>query len=392
MTERVNILVGLNHGVAFDRRAFVGIATLANERGNVRLFERLSKVPWERAVRDRGIHGLIVGRNYEPDRAQLNALGIPFVSLADVANIADNEYVVAVDDQAVGAAAARHFLDAGYQQCAVAWPGAFRSFRTRIGSFIDDIHAAERVCVVGPPISPERAKVYESFDDETSWSADAGPWLAELPKPVAVFAPNDYHARVVVNVAQEAGLRVPDDVAVLGVNDDDVYCMSTQPQLSSVITPGRQIGTLALETLLRVIRGEDGVQRRTLLPPPGVAMRGSSSSFALQDPDVIAAVRYIRENVGKRFTVNHVASHVLVSRRTLERRFISTLSHTIQEEMRRTKLHRAKQLLADTDLPYADVARRCGFAHQQQLNRAIKVATSQTPAQYRRTARAHRAS
>jgi LacI family transcriptional regulator len=398
MRRTFNILVGCNHTVAFDRRAFMGIATLANERHDVRLFEHLSDVAWATVVRSSGIHGIIAARLYAGVQNDLNKLRIPFVSLADVPQIAANEYVVAMDETAIGSVAARYFLDAGYRHFAVCIrPGLLAPFGVRVGSFANAVGAAGRTCVTGPPAARPRsarqrpAKAADAdFEDETSWAADAAAWIAALPKPLAVFAPYDYHARVVVNVAQQAGLRVPDDVAVVGVDDDEVYCMTTSPQLSSVVTPGRQVGQVALSTLLKVLQGERNVPKRTLIRPPTVLVRGSSSDFALQNEDVIAAVRFIREHAAQGVRVDQVADRVLVSRRTLERRFMTTLSHTVRDEIQRAKINLAKRLLIDTDLPYRDVARRSGIGAQQRLNRLIKSATGQTPVQFRAAARQYR--
>jgi LacI family transcriptional regulator len=390
MRRTFNVLVGCNHTVAFDRRAFMGIATLANERRDVRLFEHLSDVAWRDVVRSSCIHGIIVARLYTGIQADLARLGIPFVSLADVAEIAANEYVVAMDENAIGAAAARYFLGAGYRNFAVCIrPGLLAPFGVRVGSFTRAVEAGGCDCVIGPA-GPKRRAAKDDFEDETTWAADAAKWIAGLPKPLAVFAPYDYHARVVVNVAQQVGLRVPDDVAVVGVDDDEVYCMTTSPQLSSVVTPGRQVGQLALSTLIKVLQGERNVPKRTLVKPPTIIVRGSASDFALQNEDVIAAVRFIREHAAHGVRVDQVANHVLVSRRTLERRFMATLSHTVRDEIQRAKISLAKRLLIDTDLPYRDVARRSGIGAQQRLNRLIKSATGQTPVQFRTAARQYR--
>ena len=389
MVRRFNILLGINHTVAFDRRAFEGIALHADERGDVRLIEKLSQSPWPEIVRASKIDGIIVSRKYEDAQSELNALGVPFVSLSDTPTPVEQEYIVAMNEAAIGRTAARHFLDAGYQNLAVCVrPGILLSLSMRIASFIDEVKAAGWPCAVGP-LTTAAAPSQDTFEDETSWAAEAGAWLGQLPRPLAVFAPYDYHARVVVNVARSADLRVPDDVAVLGVDNDELYCMTTSPKLSSVITPGRQVGQQALALLLDVLAGK-AAPRRTLVDPPGIMLRGSSSDFALEDQDVIAAVRFIRDNAARNVSVDQVAHGVALSRRTLERRFMATLNHTIRDEIRRAKVNRAKRLLIDTDLPYSEIARLSGLVLQQQLNRLIKLDTGQTPVQFRQAARQYR--
>jgi LacI family transcriptional regulator len=390
MVRKFNILVGLNHSIAFDRRTFDGIATLSNERGDVHLMEKALETPLIHAIQAPQIDGLIVSRMYEPDRGILDKFGIPFVSVADTADVTRFQYIVANNEDAIGRMAARHFLDAGYQHFAVfARPDVLQTLSARIDAFMSEVEAAGHPCETWPH-RRETSQPADRREEESAWTAGAEKWLTELPKPLAVFAPYDYHARVAVNVAQSAGLRVPDDVGVLGVDDDDLYCMTTSPQLSSVITPGRQVGQQALTVLLDVLSGGKEVPRRTLIPPPGIMVRGSSSDFALQDADVIAAVRFIRENASRGLTVGRVVDHVLLSRRTLERRFFMTLSRTIRDEIRQAKINCAKRLLIDTDLSYAEVARKSGLLQQQQLSRLIKLATGSTPVQFRQAARMYR--
>jgi LacI family transcriptional regulator len=387
VARRLNILLGLNYSIAFDRRAFDGIAALTNERDDIKLTEMTADSPVLDEVRASKADGLIVSRMYN---SALSGLGIPAVCLCDVPNQAENEYVVAVDEGSIGSLAVRHFLDAGFEHFAVfARPDAHKELARRIQSFISEVQDAGRECVAGPCL-PGCVPNSPSPTDDVEWKSIAGTWLGNLPKPLAVFAPYDSHARVAVNAAKSVGLRVPEDVAVLGVDDDDTYCMTTSPQLSSVITPGRQVGEEALRLLLKVLTGAQRVPQRTFVPAPGIVVRGSSSDFALQDAEVIAGVRYIRENIASGVTVDKVAEHLLLSRRTLERRFMMALKHTVQEEIRRAQVNRAKRLLIDTDLMYSEVARKSGLVWQQRLNRLIKLATGQTPAQFRRAARLYR--
>lgn len=388
--DNFRILLDLELAYAFDRRAFAGITAAANENGHTRLVRRMNRNRWDVIVRDHPVDGVIVPRLTEAEQRDLIATGLPFVCLADVPGEAPNQYIVAMDEAAIGASAAQYFLEANFQNFACfGRPNALRYFSRRLGSFAEGASAAGYTCAYGPPSDGLPIRQNGEVEDENGWDSEAEAWFRALPKPVAVFTPSDAYAQVAVFAAREAGLRVPDDVAVLGVDDDDVYCMTTSPQLSSVITPGWQVGKDALELLLDVLAGKK-MPHRTMVAPAGIVARGSTSDFALQDQDVIAAVRFIRERAVRGITVGQVADHVALSLRTLERRFLATLNHTVQDEIRRAKVNRAKRLLIDTDLPFVEVARLSGIVQQSQLNRLVKMDTGQTPKEFRASSRASR--
>jgi DNA-binding LacI/PurR family transcriptional regulator len=152
MVENFRILLDLELAYVFDRRAFAGITALANENGHIRLVRRMNRSPWEATLRDRPVDGIIVPRLTEAERLELLAIGLPFVCLADVGGEAPNQYVVAMDEAAIGAAAAQYFLDSGFQNFAVfARPNARRYFTRRLGSFAEGASAAGYACVSGPP-------------------------------------------------------------------------------------------------------------------------------------------------------------------------------------------------------------------------------------------------
>ena len=396
MSRTLHIVLSLDQAVAFDRRAFDGITSLANERRDIRLLRREYGGPLQHGFAKRKIDGVILARIVEPDvLPQLARMDIPFVALTNSPPVSQkNAYVVGMDEAAIGQMAAQHFLEAGYRNFVVVCRSSVREFfGQRIGAFVRAVEDAGFPCDVGPPdlMPPDSAAAgYVDVDELGVWDSELDAFLQRLPKPLAVFTPYDYYAQVAVNAARSVGLRVPDDVAVVGVDDDELYCMTTSPQLCSVITPGRQIGQQGLALLLDVLDGKANVPQRTLVKPPGIMFRGSSTESALADPDVISAVRYIRENAARGISVGQVAQHVLLSRRTLERRFMSTINHTIRDEIRRAKINDAKRLLTDTDLPFVEVARRSGLVQQQQLSRLIKQATGQTPVQFRRSTRTHR--
>ncbi len=209
-------------------------------------------------------------------------------------------------------------------------------------------------------------------------------WLRALPKPVGVFACHDVWGFQATEACRLTDLRIPDDVALLGVDNDDLLCELARPSLSSVAIPAERIGYEAAALLDRLLAGARPPKQPLLIPPLGIMTRQSSDVLALDDPDVAGAVRFIREHAHVPIRVEDVLREVPVSRRALERRFRKAVNRRIGEEIRRTHLERAKTLLAGTDLLMADVAGQAGFSDSRHLSVVFRQETGATPTAYRR--------
>jgi LacI family transcriptional regulator len=215
-------------------------------------------------------------------------------------------------------------------------------------------------------------------------------WLRGLPKPVGVLACYDVRGQQVLEACQEAGLAVPEEVAVIGVHNDDLLCELCDPPLSSVMPDARRAGYEAAQLLERMMAGETLPVTTRLIEPLGVAARQSTDVVAVADARVAAAVRFIRERAGQGIDVGDVLRAVPMSRTLLERRFKQLLGHTPHEHIQRVRLERVKTLLATTELGIGTIAERVGFEHAEYLSVAFRRATGLTPRAYRsehRTAR-----
>ncbi len=175
----------------------------------------------------------------------------------------------------------------------------------------------------------------------------------------------------------------------MGVDNDDLLCELARPSLSSVALPSEQIGMQAAALLARLLGGEKPPCAPLLLPPREVVVRQSSDTLAIDDSDVAAAVRFIRDHASRPIRVADVLEAVPVSRRGLERRFRKTIHRGIWEEIHRTHLERGKALLAGSDIPMSEVARRAGFTDSRQLSVVFRQETGLTPTAYRRQFRGH---
>ena len=208
-------------------------------------------------------------------------------------------------------------------------------------------------------------------------------WLEKLPKPIGILAHNDIRGRHLVDACRRIGIAIPDDVAVLGVDNELPHCEMSNPPLSSIITDAERIGYEAGSLLDQLMNGRDPIPKRLLIPPLGIVVRPSTDVTATADQHVARAVRYIREHVGDEIDVGDILRHVGISRTALDKRFLKALGHTPHEEIRRIRLKRARELLAESDLKLEIIAERCGFRHGEYLGAVFRGEFGQTPGEFR---------
>jgi len=285
-------------------------------------------------------------------------------------------------DDLVGRLAAEHLLDRGYRHyAAVSYPHHGASV-ARLTAYRD------RLAEAG--FTPAEAP-HPSFRDQASHPAavteaveTAVAWLGELPTPVAVFCTVDAIAYWTSEACRVAGLRVPEDVALLGVDNDELYCEMAFPPLSSIQAAAEQVGVEAAALLDRMIAGEPPPDAPVLLPPVGVVTRQSTDIVAIDDPDVAAVLRFIREHTGEAVGVEDALAETRVSRRLIEQRFKAALGRTPLQEIHRVRIERAKHLLASTDRTVAEVAADCGFGSMKRLEVNFRRLVGEPPSAYRK--------
>ena len=212
-------------------------------------------------------------------------------------------------------------------------------------------------------------------------------WLLELPRPCAVFVSNDISARTVTNASALLGIRVPEELSILSVDNDEFECLFTSPTLSSIEIPGIQIGRLAARTLQELMEGTNARVSGSQLPPTHVIERQSTDLVATDDPAVRNAVAFIRAHYQEQLSVDQIAETAGCSRRTLERRFRNALDRTVHDELTRQRLKRSRRLLRETDLSVEAISERTGFTDQRRLNLVFKQNFGATPLEFRRSLR-----
>lgn len=288
---------------------------------------------------------------------------------------------IGIDDHVVGELAARHFLDRGLRSFAcighpahgasIARELSFRTTLLKHGCGSDRYHVNP-----GQPFDPTCATPV--------LGRDIGAWLKRLPRPTGIFCANDILASQLIECCRQQGVAVPEHVAILGVDNDDLLCGLARPPLSSIALPDQEVGVQAAIHLDRLLRGERKVLAKPLLLAPlQVVSRRSTDLSAMPDAVVAQACGFIQAQAHRRLSVSDVANEVGVGRRTLERRFSAVLGRGLAEEIRRCHVERAKDLLADLHLTTATVAARTGFGSAKQFTAAFRAVTGITPRMFR---------
>ncbi len=324
----------------------------------------------------------ILCRPTDPALARrLKQMKVPTVDLNDLFEDLKLPWVGS-NHQAIGRLGANHFVER-----------AFRNFA--FCGFSNELWAAQRrdgfrsVVEKGNPSIP----IYESpwrGPKVSRWDLEIkriGKWLASLPKPIGVMACNDARALHLLDACQQAGILVPEEVAVVGVDNEEIFCELCNPALSSVAPDPERIGYQAAELLAQLMSGQAPSSRRIFVDPVRVVTRRSSDTLAIKDRTVAAAIRYINEQALHGCTVTDVVKFVGSSRSFLERSFRQILNRSPQAEIRRIQLNRIKQLLAETNYTLEKISELAGFEHPEYMSVVFKRLSLQTPGQYRKQMR-----
>jgi LacI family transcriptional regulator len=217
---------------------------------------------------------------------------------------------------------------------------------------------------------------------QESWE-DSGPelatWLSSLSRPTGLMIASDQLGPHCLEACRSNGIIVPDDIGVVGVDNDEPLCEVSDPPLSSVWPNHRQVGYEAARLLDAMMRQSPRAKTPILLPPKGVHARGSTDSLAVDDRNVAQSLRFIREHACEDIEVNDVVRTVPISRTVLQRLFRDLLGRSIHDEIIRVRLGRARQWLQETELPLVEIAERAGFRHQEYMGAVFRLRLGITP-------------
>ena len=290
---------------------------------------------------------------------------------------------VSTNNRQIAVLAADHLLQRGLQHfayCGVLTRTIDPWNRQRRQTFVEQLRQRGQHCAVYTG-RHSAAHSWEQLQEKL------GSWLMSLPKPVGLMAANDARARHVLEACRRLQLRVPDDVAVIGVDNDELICNLANPPLTSIVQGTEEIGYQAAVLLDRTIARQQPRLVQLEIDPVAVITRQSTDLVATEDTVVSLAVLYIRQHACQGIQVTDVARQAGVSRSTLDGRFRHVVGRTVRAEIERIQLDAAQQLLVTTSLSVDEIARRAGFSSAQYMNAVFRRTLRQTPGHYRRGAR-----
>ena len=229
----------------------------------------------------------------------------------------------------------------------------------------------------------ERMWIDEAFD--ISAKRKIKEWLGKLEKPVGILITTDRFYHHILPLCQELGLRIPQDVAIIGVNNNSDCCTLSEITLSSIDTNRYQIGWCIGEMLESIIRGDSVRQKEVLIDPKGVVLRDSSSFIATKDRLVATALSMIMERAREHLTVKEVAEQLQVSRSNLDKRFKKALGITAGKAIELQRIKHIRKMLLETTFSLARISEMTGFSRQPHFTRYFKHLNGMTPSAYRQS-------
>ena len=377
-SQRIGLLLRPDH--AHHREIALGAVEYQRANSHIQIvgdsFHPL--VSWDH-LKDFDGDAIVAIANSQQELQQLEESNIPFV-LAGARFIDSRFPVVASNNLLVGELAANHLHSCGLKNFMFVGSLNWDDERLRYQGFQEQLKVLGAACAFG-----ECAEIDFPFSDEVNSSKESVSRLVELiqneSKPLGLFCPNSFIARTALFAATRIGLKVPDDIAIIAVNNDPLLCETTNPPLSTIIQPSRQIGFHAVAILNECLQGEKA--RHLMLPPKRISVRRSSDVLMVGNEIVEKALRFIRDHCRFQIEISEIAEHVGVSRRTLEMRFRETLQSSPHQELLRTRLDLAKSLLLDSEIPITQIAMSTGFGSSQVFSTTFKKQTGQTPTQFR---------
>lgn len=387
MSDRKRVMLLIESSRAYGRGCLLGVAAYVRSHGrwSVLHIERGLTEALPRFLQSWKGDGIIARIENEKIAHAVAELGVPAVDLRGSHRPAGGA-MLDTDPRIATRMAAEHFLDIGFRNFAyIGYPGVDFSDR-RIAAFREYLHGRGLQVSVYAPV-----RHLPSHTDVLGWEARgelegeaiAG-WLQSLPRPLAVFACNDVRGRQIIEACNESGLSVPEEVAVIGVDDDEVICELCSPPLSSVQPDTMRLGYEGAALLDAMMEGEPAPEETIFIPPKGIARRLSSEATAIDDREVASAMQIIRDHACEGLTVQDMVAQLNISRSTLERRFCTAFGRSPATEIERVRMSRAKLLLMETRYKLSKIAVLTGYGTASQFATAFKRNTGITPGDFRK--------
>jgi LacI family transcriptional regulator len=372
---------------AYGRGLLRGVAQYNRERGGWSTYFQPHGLddPAPRWLKDWKGDGILARIENRRMAETVLKAGVPTVNLRHTLPGLDLPFIGA-DNLAIARHAAQHLLERGFRQFAFCGipRGKHPAMDLRCAHFQQIIEKAGARC----DVFLRAARHNRPWEHEQKKLAD---WLRSLSKPVGVMACNDDRGLEVLDACRRAGILVPDEMAVIGVENDEHLCNLAIPPLTSIDMNAERIGYEGAALLERLMAGRRPPSRPRQVAPRGIITRRSTDVLAVEDPDIARALRFIRENACRGIRTVDVLAHVSVSRASLAPRFKRLFGEdgrTIHREIQRVQIERVKELLSTTDMPIKQISQAAGFRYVQYMTRLFRRTTGHTPARFRRRSRA----
>lgn len=377
MASRPSVALLVESSNAYARNMLRGISAYIREHESWSVFfKELDRggEPPEEFESWRGT-GIIARIENEQIASVVREKKVPVVDVS-AARLVENVPWVETDDEAIAQMAFDHLRERGLKHYAFCGYPQFNWSTWRRDQFVKIVRKSGFDCSVYDACSAHPQQWRGELNDLARW-------VESLPKPVGIMACYDIRARLLLDACRQIEAAVPEQIAVIGVDNDQTICDLAEPRLTSVVPDAYRTGYVAAQLLDAMMSHRD-VPMTHRIPPLGVQIRESTQILATDDSLIMSSLRYIRERACDGINVQDVADSVNVSRKTLDRRFLSTIGRTPHTELVRVRVDRAKRLLLETRLPLRTIADRTGFAHVEYFSVTFKRLTGDSPSAFRR--------
>jgi LacI family transcriptional regulator, galactose operon repressor len=391
MTKRLRIALLIGSSRQFRRDILLGIAAYARLHGPWTFYNQESTpqddLPdWMNGWSGDGIIGRFESRAL---LEKVQAMNIPVV---DVFGLHKVKEVPSLENniRIITEMCANHLLERGFENfafCGLKGLHDSDRFEEDFTQYLQE--KGFPVHRFTPPQSPGFKTSFAAESQGVQNEEVLAKWLRPLPKPLGLMACNDLRASQVLNACNQHGIVVPDEVAIIGADNDEIVCELSDPPLTSIDPDARRIGYEAASVLERMILEDKMPSGQTLIPPSKIVVRRSTDVLALGDRNVATAVQFIRDNACLGISVDDVVRQLPLSRSTLERRFTKYLGRTPKAEILRVQLLQVKQFLVSTDYTLAKIANLSGFSHVENMCHFFKAKTGLTPGQFRKQSKSY---
>lgn len=373
-------------GYSFSRQQIESIIEYCRRHADWRILTGERLQPFVSIDELRGWDGDgIIAQAYSEDEIEgLQALGIPVVNTSSY-RLANCFHTVSGDNVAIGAMAARHLMERKLDRFAFVGELDVEPDDSRLEGFRKTLESQGATCeVLLYSMKRDRGRLTDS--EHPSIHVEA---LNALEFPVGIMASADRTAFAVLEACRRLGKRCPEDVMLIGVDNDAVYCSLPPTSITSIDPAAGQIGYQAAEMLDRIMNARTMENEHVLIPPAGVVERHSTEMTRHRYPEVARALRFIRRHEADCINAADVVAAVPVSRRWLEMKFKEELGHGIYHEIRRVHIERAKTLLMEADWSVSRISRECGFNSAARFGLTFHEFTGTTAAEYRKAHTGH---